>query len=199
MWGLARSPQSAASPAHQPPPCPPATALPAPVLQLLPCWESSPPSCPSLPLLSVWTNVSALTPWLSDFHTVWFSGSSGCILVLNLLLSFFWLCEEANCIYLHLHLGRKSKCGYSKFSHLVKFHEICTPIWQVRVMVTCNGVIAQIPGSGEKQSLKQALLLLVSWLHVSASAFNGISGVFYLLWRSLCCQVTINMHIQLFM
>ena len=28
------------------------------------------PSCPSLPLLLVWMNVSSLTPWLSDFHTV---------------------------------------------------------------------------------------------------------------------------------
>ena len=29
-------------------------------------------------------------------------------LFLNLLLSFFWLCEEAQCIYLYLHLGWKS-------------------------------------------------------------------------------------------
>ena len=49
------------------------------------------PGCPSLPLLPVWMNVSSLTPWLSDFHTVWFIGSSGCFLFLN-LLSFFWLC-----------------------------------------------------------------------------------------------------------
>ena len=35
-------------------------------------------SCASQPLLLVWTNVSSLTPWLLDFHTVWFSGSSGC-------------------------------------------------------------------------------------------------------------------------
>ena len=27
------------------------------------------PSCPSLPLLAVWMNVSSLTPWLSDFHS----------------------------------------------------------------------------------------------------------------------------------
>ena len=170
-----------------------------PVLQPLPCHESSPPQLPISTPSTGLDECFFLTPWLLDFHTVQLSGSSGYFLFLNLLLAFFWLCKEVKCIYLHLHLGRKSKCGYSKFSHLVKFHEICTPIWQVRVMVTCNGVIAQIPGSGEKQSLKQALLLLVSWLHVSASAFNGISGVFYLLWRSLCCQVTINMHIQLFM
>ena len=28
------------------------------------------PSCPSPPLLPVWMDVSSLTPWLSDFHTV---------------------------------------------------------------------------------------------------------------------------------
>ena len=66
------------------------------------------PSCASLPLLQVWMNVSSLTAWLLDFHTVWFSGSSGCVLFLNLLLSFFWLCKEAKCVYLHLHLGQKS-------------------------------------------------------------------------------------------
>ena len=53
------------------------------------------PHCLSPPLLSVWMNVSSLTPWLSDFHTVRFSGSFGCFLFLNLLLSFSWLCEEA--------------------------------------------------------------------------------------------------------
>ena len=28
--------------------------------------------------------------------------------VFKLLLSFFWLCEEAQCVYLRLHLGQKS-------------------------------------------------------------------------------------------
>ena len=65
------------------------------------------PNCQSLPLLPVWMNAASLIPWLSDFHTVQFSGSSGCFLFLN-SLSFFWLCEEAQCIYLHLHLGWKS-------------------------------------------------------------------------------------------
>ena len=62
--------------------------------------------CLSLPLLPVWMNVSSLSPWLWDFHTVWFSGSSGWFLFLNLVL-FFWLFEEAQCIYLCLHLGQK--------------------------------------------------------------------------------------------
>ena len=43
-------------PVHQPPPC----------------------ALSSLPLLPVCVNVSFLTPWLSDFHTVQLSGSSGC-------------------------------------------------------------------------------------------------------------------------
>ena len=86
---------------HQPPPCP--------------FWASSchlamsplRPSFPSLPLLPIWMIVSSLTPWMSDFHKVQFSGSSGVFfLFLNLLLSFFWLCKEVNCIYLHLHLGQ---------------------------------------------------------------------------------------------
>ena len=71
---------------HQLLPHRPAAALPAllhnmPLLwvhQPPPCLESSLPSCPSLPLLPVWMNVSSLSPWLSDFHTVQFSVSSGC-------------------------------------------------------------------------------------------------------------------------
>ena len=69
------------------------------------------PLCPgflSLPLLTVWMNVSFLTPWLLDFHTVQFFDSSGCFLFLYWLSSFFWLCKEAKHIYLHLHLGCKS-------------------------------------------------------------------------------------------
>ena len=68
----------------------PAAALPAPLHNLPPlwvhqlsCYESSLPSCSSPPLLPVWMNVSSLTPWLLDFHTVRFSVSSGCFLFLN--------------------------------------------------------------------------------------------------------------------
>ena len=46
------------------------------------------PGCPSPPLLPVWMNVSSLSPWLSDFHTVRFSVSSGCFLFLNCCPSF---------------------------------------------------------------------------------------------------------------
>ena len=90
---------------------PPATTLPALVLLLPPCHEYSPPGCPSPPLLLVWVNLSSLTPWLSGFHTVRFSVSSSCFLFLNLLLSLFWLCEEAQCIHLCLHHFREGKGG----------------------------------------------------------------------------------------
>ena len=62
-----------------------------PVLQPQSYCTTSLPGCLSLPLLPVWMNVSSLTPWLSDFHTVRFSGSSDYFLFLNLLLSFFRL------------------------------------------------------------------------------------------------------------
>ena len=54
-------------------------------------------------------NVSSLTPWLSDFLTVRFSGSSGYFLFLNLLLSFFWLCKEAECICFQISFDLPSK------------------------------------------------------------------------------------------
>ena len=91
------------------------------------CLAASPlhPSCPSPPFLLVWMNVSTLTPWFSDLHTVRFSGSSGYFLFLNLFLSFFWLCKEAKCIYLCLHLGQKSSEwileGLVFFKYLIEF------------------------------------------------------------------------------
>ena len=63
------------------------------------------PGCLSPPLLLVWMDVSSLTPWLLDFHTVRFYSISDCFLFLTLLLSFFWLCKEGKYIYLCLHLG----------------------------------------------------------------------------------------------
>ena len=78
-------------PVHQLLPRRPAAALPTPlhnppprcVHQPPPCRKSSPPSCPSPPLLLAWMNVSSLSPLLSDFHTVRFSVSSGCVLFSN--------------------------------------------------------------------------------------------------------------------
>ena len=69
---------------HQLLPCWPAATLPIPLHNPPPpCHESSLPGCPSPTLLPVWMNVSSLSPWLSDFHTVRFSVSSGCILFLS--------------------------------------------------------------------------------------------------------------------
>ena len=85
-----------------------------PPAAVLPSWSSNchlatSPLCPgflSLSLLPIWMNVSSLTPWLPDFYTVRFSGSSGVSLFLNLLFFLFW--EEAKFIYLRLHLVQKS-------------------------------------------------------------------------------------------
>ena len=85
----------------------PSVALPSWSLSCQLAMHTLLPGCPFPPLLPVWMNVSSLTPWLLDFLTIQFSGSSGCLLFLNLLLSFFWLCKEAKCIYLCLYLGRK--------------------------------------------------------------------------------------------
>ena len=56
-------------------------------------------SPPFLPVWLFWLTVS-LIPWLSEFHAVWFSGTSGFLLILDWLLSSFWSCEEAEGFYL---------------------------------------------------------------------------------------------------
>ena len=58
-----------------------ATLLGPPAATLLVCPLH--PGCPSLPILPVWMNVSSLSAWLLDFHTVRFSASSGSFLLLN--------------------------------------------------------------------------------------------------------------------
>ena len=92
-------------------------SLTAPASPSSPPSSSSPlatrPVHPGFPSLPVWMNVLSLTLWLLDFHTVRFSGSCGYFLFLN-LLSLFWLCEQAKCIYLHLHLSQKFKLQFSK-------------------------------------------------------------------------------------
>ena len=58
-------------------PGPPAAALLVPFSSHRLAVSLLHPGCPSPPLILAWMNVSSLTPWLLDFHTVWFSGSSG--------------------------------------------------------------------------------------------------------------------------
>ena len=77
---------------HQPPPPSIDQLPPPPPWSSSHCLDASPlyPGCPSPPLLLVWMNqsVSSLTPWLLDFHTVKFSGSSGYFLFLICCPSF---------------------------------------------------------------------------------------------------------------
>ena len=92
---------------------PPYTSSPTSVLQLPPCHASSLPWLHFSAHPACLNECSSLTPWLLDFHTVRFLGSSGYFLFFKLLLSFFWLCKEAKCIYQCLHLGWKSQLHIS--------------------------------------------------------------------------------------
>ena len=82
------------------PPAPPASALP----EVLSAWP--PVSAPSTGLDECFFFDSLVVglPYSSIFLQFWLLF----LLFLNLLLSFFWLCEEAQCIYLCPHLGQKS-------------------------------------------------------------------------------------------
>ena len=53
-------------------------------------------------------NVSSLSPWLLDFHTVWFSGSSGWFLFLT------WMCEETKHIY-YASISARTPFSYKKW------------------------------------------------------------------------------------
>ena len=81
--------------------------LPHPVHQLPPCCESSLSRLPiSAPPTSVdecffFSSLVVRLPYSLIFCQFWL------FLFSNLLLSFFWLCKEAQCIYLCLHLGQK--------------------------------------------------------------------------------------------
>ena len=80
-----------------------------PICQPLPRCKSSLPQLPvSTPHTSL-DECSSLIPWLSEFHTinvVWYSGSSGYFFVCKFVVVFLWVCEEAKCIYVCLHLGK---------------------------------------------------------------------------------------------
>ena len=92
-----------------------AVAWPAPFHNLPPRWVHQPPPCcesspPSLPVSAPPTGLGEYfffislvvgLPYSSIFCQFWL------FFVFKLLLSFFWLCEEAQCVYLRLHLGRK--------------------------------------------------------------------------------------------
>ena len=110
---------------------PPATASPAQVLQLPSCHKSSLPQRPvSVPPTGL-DECFPLTPWLSDFYRVRFSGSSGCFFFLNLLLSFFWLCEEAKCMtYASILAGSRPLLNFLNIS--TNFNT-CVGSWSVLI------------------------------------------------------------------
>ena len=90
-------------------PAPPAATFPAPVLQPPPCHESSPSGCPAPPLLPARVSVSSLTFWCRTSIHFYFLA----VLVIFFVFKFPFVlflvvhCEEAQCVYLRLHLGRK--------------------------------------------------------------------------------------------
>ena len=77
------------------------------VHQLPPCCEASLPSCPSLPrptgLDECFFFISLVVglQYSSIFCQFWL------LFVFKLSWSSFWLCEEAQCVYLRLHLGQQ--------------------------------------------------------------------------------------------
>ena len=99
LWGLLAAAWLA--PFHNPPPCW--------IHQAPPCCESSllrlPDSAPPTNLDECFFFISFVVglPYSSIFCQF-------CLFfVFKLLLSFFWLWEEAQCVYLRLHLGQKPK------------------------------------------------------------------------------------------
>ena len=87
---------------------PPVAIVPTPILQPPPCRESSlprwPVSAPPTGLDECVFSISLVVglPYSLIFCQFW-------LFFVFKLLSFFWLCEEAQCIYLRLHLGWKSQ------------------------------------------------------------------------------------------
>ena len=68
-------------------------------------------------------------PYSLIFCRFWF-------FVFKLLLSFFWLCEEAQNVYLRLHLGQKSHCVLFAVLNLCIFWEDSTRPQGLRVTLT---------------------------------------------------------------
>ena len=81
---------------------PPDTALPGVLLVRLPV------SAPSIGMDECFFFISLVVrlPYSSIFCQFWL------VFVVKLLLSFFWLCKEAQCVYLCLHLGRNPRKSF---------------------------------------------------------------------------------------
>ena len=100
--------------------------------------------CRFLPIWLLWLTLS-LIPWLLEFHAVWSSGTSSCLLILDWLLSSFWLCDKAKGFYLCLHLGQNSP----KANYIITVTSgvcVCTIIvwghllssWRTSFSITCK-------------------------------------------------------------
>ena len=78
--------------------------------------------------LPVWVSVSSLSPWLSDFHTVRFSVSSGCFLFLNCCCSSFG-CERRRSVSTYTSILARSHSLSSNFHRFcfffLSFHLTC--------------------------------------------------------------------------
>ena len=67
-----------------------------------------------------------------------------------MLLSFFWLCKEEKCSYLHLHLGQKSESiAFSMYTIMLSSNNdsftSSLPIWVPFISFSCLIDVARIP------------------------------------------------------
>ena len=94
-----------------------AAAWPAPLHNPPPRWVHQPLPCcksslPQLPVSAPPTSLHECFFFNSLVVRLPYSLIFWLFFVFKLFLSFFWLCEEAQCVYLHLHLGRKPCPGF---------------------------------------------------------------------------------------
>ena len=85
--------------------------LHAPPANTLPRVLSAPPTGPDECFF--FNSLVVRLPYSLIFYQFWL------FFVFNFLLYFFWLCEEAQCVYLRLHLGWKSSKNPKPFSKTV--------------------------------------------------------------------------------
>ena len=109
--------------------------LPPHLLHLLPtCCEYSPPWLPiSAPPSGLnecffFNSLVVVLPYSSIFCQFWL------FLFLNLLLSFFWFCKEAWCVYLFLHLGCKSQL--TLLLVVTKYLYAARKLWRIFIIIS---------------------------------------------------------------
>ena len=108
-----------------------------------------PPAPALLGVLSTWLPISApLTsldecfffislvvglPYSSIFCRFWL------FFVFKLLLPFFWVCKEAQCVYLCLHLGRKSESTFLN-PQMLRLWAFCVPLYRYMTFQSCFSI-----------------------------------------------------------